>query len=171
MAKKSKTRSKSLKAFYRSKRSYNKYVDLYRKREAMLAERGYEMYDEMLTFTEYKTAAPEMRNTLKERIRRGERKSVGDINKALVSEQAYELSEEQGYAIFNFLKENAAKYGVEYSTKNINSILIQIRQGEWLREEVGLWDLIRDYRKDLFSQGLSKEEVRQQVSSTFFGSP
>ena len=171
MAKKSKTRSKALKAFYRSKRSYNKYVDLYRKREDMLAERGYEMYDEMLTFTEYKTAAPEMRNTLKERIRRGERKSVGDINKALVSEQAYELSEEQGYAIFNFLKENADKYGIEYSTKNINSILIQIRQGEWLREEVGLWDLIRDYRKDLFSQGLSKEEVRQQVSSTFFGSP
>ena len=112
-----------------------------------------------------------MRNTLKERIRRGERKSVGDVNKALVSEQAYELSEEQGYAIFNFLKENADKYGIEYSTKNINSILIQIRQGEWLREEVGLWDLIRDYRKDLFSQGLSKEEVRQQVSSTFFGSP
>ena len=171
MAKKSKTRSKSLKAFYRSKRSYNKYVELYRKREAMLDERGYEMYDEMLTFTEYKTAAPEMRNTLKERIRRGERKSVGDVNKALVSEQAYELSEEQGYAIFNFLKENADKYGIEYSTKNINSILIQIRQGEWLREEVGLWDLIRDYRKDLFSQGLSKEEVRQQVSSTFFGSP
>lgn len=180
MAKKSKTRSKSLKAYYRSKKSYNRYVDLYRKREAMLQQRGYDMYDEMLTFTEYKTAAPDMRNTLKEKVRIGKRKSVGDINKALVSEQAYELSEEQGYAIFNFLKENAEKYNIQYSTKNINEILMKIRQGKWLAEDVGLWDMIKEFREDYFKEHGYSRESREilygvngepgLVSQLFFGS-
>ena len=164
-------RRASSKAYYRRKKAYRQYEKLYDARSKMLNQRGYSMYDEKLTYTEYKTAAAEMRNTMKEDIKRGKRKSMGSVNRALVSEQAYELSEEQGYAIFDFLRENADNYGIEYSTKNINEILMQIRQGDWLREEVGLWDLIRDYREDLFAKGYNKKQVRNEIAITFFGSP
>lgn len=168
----SKTRIRAYnKAYYRQRKAYKSYVSLYSKREAMLESHGYQMYDQMLTWTEYKTASQDMRNTLKEEVKRGVRKSVGSVNKALVSEQAYELSEQQGYAIFDFLRENAEKYGVEYDTSNINEILMQIREGSWLREDVGIWDMIRDYREDLFEKGFDKKTVANMVGQTFFGSP
>lgn len=171
MAKSAKARRRAYnRAYYRTKKAYKAYVKLYQSRERMLESKGYSMYDEMLTFTEYKTAAPEMRQTLKEKVKRGERKSVGSVNRSLVSEQAYELSEEQGFAIFDFLRTNAEKYGIDFDYSNINSALMQIREGSWLREDVGIWDMIRDYRQELFDKGFSKEDVRNEVATTFFGS-
>ena len=171
MARRSKASNRASKAYYRRKKAYRQYEKLYDARAKMLNSRGYSMYDEKLTYTEYKTAAAEMRNTMKEDIKSGKRKSMGSVNKALVSEQAYELSEKQGYAIFDFLRQNAEKYDIEYSTRNINEILMQIRQGDWLSNQVGLWDLISDYREDLFSKGYSKKDVRHEIAMTFFGSP
>ena len=86
--------------------------------------------------------------------------------------QAYELSEEKAYAVLSFLKEyrESDDFSIEYSAQNINKLLMKIRVGEWIEEEVGLWDAIKKYRSDLFADHHTKAYVRAQVAITVFGS-
>ena len=188
--------SARVRKYYRSRKAYNKYKQLYMKKKAVLERKGYEMADDLYTFTQYKENVLEMRNTLKIRVAKGRIKRIGSVNAALVNDQAYELSEEQAYSIFDFLKQNREKYDIDVSfIKNINAALMKIRQGEWLNSDVGLWDMIRDYRKDAYAKYKELEEkdpdalaelyaqldpdrphtiaelVRKDVSSTFYGSP
>lgn len=188
--------SARVRKYYRSRKAYNKYKQLYMKKKAVLERKGYEMADDLYTFTQYKENVLEMRNTLKIRVAKGRIKRIGSVNAALVNDQAYELSEEQAYSIFDFLKQNRKKYDIDVSfIKNINSALMKIRQGEWLNSDVGLWDMIKDYRRDAYAKYKELEEkdpdalaelyaqldpdrphtiaelVREDVSSTFYGSP
>ena len=188
--------SARVRKYYRSRKAYNKYKQLYMKKKAVLERKGYEMADDLYTFTQYKENVLEMRNTLKIRVAKGRIKRIGSVNAALVNDQAYELSEEQAYSIFDFLKQNREKYDIDVSfIKNINSALMKIRQGEWLNSDVGLWDMIKDYRRDAYAKYKELEEkdpdalaelyaqldpdrphtiaelVREYVSSTFYGSP
>ena len=193
--------SARVRKYYRSRKAYNKYKQLYMKKKAVLERKGYEMADDLYTFTQYKENILEMRNTLKIRVAKGRIKRIGSVNAALVNDQAYELSEEQAYSIFDFLKQNREKYDIDVSfIKNINSALMKIRQGEWLNSDVGLWDMIKDYRRDAYAKYKELEEkdpdalaelyaeldrknpdtkvphtiaelVREDVSSTFYGSP
>ena len=188
--------SARVRKYYRSRKAYNKYKQLYMKKKAVLERKGYEMADDLYTFTQYKENVLEMRNTLKIRVAKGRIKTIGSVNAALVNDQAYELSEEQAYSIFDFLKQNREKYDIDVSfIKNINSALMKIRQGEWLNSDVGLWDMIKDYRRDAYAKYKELEEkdpdalaelyaqldpdrphtiaelVREDVSSTFYGSP
>lgn len=164
--------SKARRASFRVGKRYAAYKKAYEKREAMLAEKGYTMYDQIkLTKTEYKEMYQAVLNDRKKEVKSGKRQSIGNINEVIVSMQAYELSEKSAYAIFDFLETKKDELDIEYDTKNINDLIMKIRQGEWLREDVGIWDMIRDYRRDLFDKGLTKEEVRHAVSRTFFGSP
>lgn len=164
--------SKARRTSFRVGKRYAAYKKAYLKRQALLEKKGYSMYDQqILTRTEYKEMYQATLNDRKKEVKSGERKSVGNINEAIVSMQAYELSEKSAYAIFDFLETKKDELDIEYDTKNINDLIMKIRQGEWLREDVGIWDLIRDYRSDLFDKGLTKEEVRHAVSQTFFGSP
>lgn len=150
--------------------NYNRYKKAYLKRKEVLNRSGYEMYDEMLSKTEYREIRLATINDRKREIAAGERKSIGNINAAIVSDQAYELSEKSAYAIFDFLETKRDELDIEYDTRNINKLIMKIREGSWLKEDVGLWDLIREYRADLFSQGMTAAEVRHTVSQTFFGS-
>lgn len=185
--------SARVRKYYRSRKAYNKYKQLYMKKKAVLERKGYEMADDLYTFTQYKENILEMRNTLKIRVAKGRIKRIGSVNAALVNDQAYELSEEQAYSIFDFLKQNREKYDIDVSfIKNINSALMKIRQGEWLNADVGLWDMIRDYRKEEFAKYNELREkdpdalnailaeweantiadlVKKEVGSTFYGSP
>ena len=193
--------SARVRKYYRSRKAYNKYKQLYMKKKAVLERKGYEMADDLYTFTQYKENVLEMRNTLKIRVAKGRIKRIGSVNAALVNDQAYELSEEQAYSIFDFLKQNREKYDIDVSfIKNINSALMKIRTGEWLESDVGLWDMIRDFRHDAYAKYKEMEEknpealaelyaeldkrnpdrkvphtiaelVREDVSSTFYGSP
>lgn len=193
--------SARVRKYYRSRKAYNKYKELYKKKKAVLARKGFEMADDLYTFTQYKENVLEMRNTLKIRVAKGRIKRIGSVNAALVNDQAYELSEEQAYSIFDFLKQNREKYDIDVSfIKNINSALMKIRTGEWLESDVGLWDMIRDFRHDAYAKYKEMEEknpealaelyaeldkrnpdrkvphtiaelVREDVSSTFYGSP
>lgn len=184
----SKTRKRRYnKAYYRLRKNYKKYTLLYEEREAMLNSHGYQMYDKILSWNQYKSAYEDMKNTREKEIEWGLRKSIGSINKAIVSDQAYELSEKQGYAIFDFLRENADKYGIDYDTRNINEFLMKIREGSWLREDAKIWDIITDFREQYLEQhkddpdakaalyGVYNPETRKYegglVSQTFFGSP
>ena len=163
--------SKARRESFRVGKRYAAYKKAYQKRETMLAKKGYTMYDQqMLSKTEYKEMYQATLNDRKKEVKSGERRSVGNINEAIVSMQAYELSEKSAYAIFDFLEQNKEKYGLEYDTTNINDMIMKIRQGEWLREDVQIWDLITNYRSYLFDKGYSKAQVRAQIAITMFGS-
>lgn len=163
--------SKARRESFRVGKRYAAYKKSYQRRETILAKKGYTMYDQqMLSKTEYKEMYQATLNDRKKEVKSGERRSVGNINEAIVSMQAYELSEKSAYAIFDFLEQNKEKYGLEYDTSNINDMIMKIRQGEWLREDVQIWDLITDYRSDLFDKGYSKAQVRAQIAITMFGS-
>lgn len=197
MAKKS---SRNYRRYYYKKSMYKKYVALYEAKAQFLSKKGYSMHDSKgaYTYTQYKTAVIKMRNTLKGRRDEGKIKRIPDVLKALVNDQAYKLSEEQAYAIFDFIKENREKYDIDVSfIKNINSAIMKIRQGEWLEEDVGLYTMIKDYRREAFAKynelaktdpdklaelyaALSSPDeeinsiaglVRKEVSRTFYGSP
>ena len=178
---------------------YKKYSDLYDAKVAFMNKKGYTMHDpKKYTYTEYKTEVLKMRKTLQDKEEKGKIKRIPNVINSLVNDQAYKLSEEQAYAIFGFIKENKEKYNINASfIKNINSAIMKIRQGEWLEEDVGLYTMIKDYRKEAFDKynelaeknpdklielyaelSTPDEEintiagiVRKEVSRTFYGSP
>ena len=154
---------------------YARFKQYYRTQRKLIHRRGFETYieregEKILTKTEFKEQYIALMNDRKKEIESGQRKTVGNIEKALSSMQAYELSESKAYAILDFLKKYRDEDEIEYSAKNINELLMKIRTGSWIREDVGLWDKIKRYREDLFASGMSKADVRAEVSITVFGS-
>lgn len=204
MARRYKTSSKtrSTRRKYRKLRSqYENYKDQLEARKKLFAERGLTFFDDKeLTFRDYKTARADKINDLKMDIKEGKRKTVGNINRELVSDQAYELSSRQADVLSKYLLENefetldnenlVFRYIDESGQERINlkkkiDLMMKIRQGEFIREDIGLWDMINDFRAQYFS--LSKNEqdklkrkwsvqtfaeaVRKEVGQTFFNSP
>ena len=185
--------------YYVNKKMYHKYEKLYDRKASFMNKKGYTMHDTIkYTWNEYKTEVLKMRETLKKRVEKGMIKRIPNVLSSLVNDQAYKLSEEQAYSIFDFIKENREKYDIDVSfIKNINSAIMKIRQGEWLEEDVGLYTMIKDYRKEAFAKynelaktdpdklaemyaALSSPDeeinsiaglVRKEVSRTFYGSP
>ena len=97
--------SKARRASFRVGKRYAAYKKAYLKRQVLLEKKCYSMYDQqILTKTEYKEMYQATLNDRKKEVKSGERKSVGNINEAIVSMQAYELSEKSAYAIFDFLE-------------------------------------------------------------------
>lgn len=158
----------------RAVKRYNAYRRSFDKRVNKMIESGLSPYDGIpLSYREYKEIYAEERNDRIKEVEKGQRASIGDINAKIISDQVYELSEEQAYAIFDYMKtlspEERAEIGFDY--RNINKAIARLRQGDYVREELGLWDIIKDERERLLAQGLSKQEVRHKISQTFFGSP
>lgn len=180
----------------RAVKRYNAYRRSFEKRTNKMIEQGLTPYDAIpLTYREYKEIYSEERNDRLKEIEKGERASIGDINAKIISDQVYELSEEQAYAIFDYMKslspEELKEMGFSY--KNINRAIAEIRQGEFVREKLELWDIIRNQRSnllDLDENGRNallnkwknklaekgkaatfKNAVNMEISQTFFGSP
>ena len=158
----------------RTVRRYNAYRRSFLKRTDKMLSQGLTPYDAIpLTYREYKEIYAEEKNDRLKEIEKGERSSLGDINAKIISDQVYELSEEQAYAIFDYMKTLSPEERAElnFSYKNINAAIAKIRQGEFVKEELGLWDIIQAEREKLFAKGLTKNEVKHAISQTFFGSP
>lgn len=158
----------------RAVKRYNSYRKSFQKRTDRMIEQGLTPYDAIpLSYREYKEIYAEERNDRIKEVERGERASLGDINAKIISDQVYELSEEQAYAIFDYMKTLSPeeRADLNFSYRNINAAIAKIRQGEFVREELDLWDIIRDERERLFASGLNKKEVAKKISQTFFGSP
>lgn len=158
----------------RSVKRYNAYRKSFQKRTDKMISQGLTPYDAIpLTYREYKEIYAEERNDRLKEIEVGKRASLGDINAKIISDQVYELSEEQAYAIFDYLKTLSPEERAEldFSYKNINAAISKLRQGEFVREELGLWDIIKEERDRLFASGLKKNEVSKRIAQTFFGSP
>lgn len=173
--------------YRRSKKQYQYYRDQLEARKEVFESRGLEFYDPVpLTYRDWKTVHAEKINDLKLDIKEGKRKTVGNVNREIVSDQAYELSSRQADVLGEYLLENEPdlleemdlvyKYTDEKGIERVNlkkriDLMMKIRQGEFLREDVGLWDMIDDFRLQMFKKGMNKEEVRRAVGQTFFNSP
>ena len=163
----------------RTVRSYNSYLKAHKKRVEQLRNKGLEPYynastgedgSKPLTYREYKEIFVEERNDRLKEIEKGERKSLGNINAKIISDQVYELSEKQAYAIFDYMKtlSEEERKALKFNYKNINTAIMKIREGSFVREDLSLWDKIELRREELFKEKKSKEEVRNIISSEFF---
>lgn len=189
--------------YRRLRAQFEDYKKKYFARESMLAERGLGMADErgVLSFTAYKTVRAEKINDLKFDIKEGRRKSMGDINRELVSDQAYDLSPRKAEVLLDYFVENEPEIlddlGVPYfkyydesgnekiNLKNKIELMIKIRQGDFIKYELGWWDAISSFREKWFaSEKTLKEELikkwgvdtfeealRREVGATFYNSP
>lgn len=173
--------------YRRSRRQYEDYLEQFEARKENFESRGLDFYDPVaLTYRDWKTVHAEKINDLKLDIKEGKRKTVGNVNREIVSDQAYELSSRQADVLGEYLLENEPelleeldlvyKYTDEEGVERLNlkkriDLFMKIRQGEFLREDVGLWDMISDFRLQMFKKGMSKDEVRKAVGQTFFNSP
>lgn len=158
----------------RSVRRYNAYRRSFEKRTSKMLEQGLAPYDGIpLSYREYKEIYIEEKNDRLKEIEKGERASLGNINEKIISDQIYELSEEQAYAIFDYIQTLSPEERQEigFSFRNINTAIAQIRQGDYVREELDLWEIISNERDRLAASGLSKKEIAHKISQTFFGSP
>ena len=189
------------KRYRRSKKQYQDYLDQFEARKENFESRGLEFYDPVaLTYRDWKTVHQEKINDLKMDIKEGKRKTVGNVNREIVSDQAYELSSKQAYVLGEYLLENESelleemglvyRYTDEEGVERTNlkkriDLFMKIRQGEFIKEDIGLWDMINDFREQYFSfskaeqQKLMKkwdaktyaEAVKKEVGQTFFNSP
>ena len=164
-----------------SVKRYNAYKRAHEARVEALRKKGIEPYFNAttgedgsvpLTYREYIEIYTEEKNDRLKEIKKGERKSLGNINSKIISDQVYELSEKQAYSIFDYMKtlseEDRRKLNFNY--KNINTAIMKIREGLFVKEDLGLWDLIKARRKELFAKlGKDKKaEVAEIISNEFF---
>lgn len=180
----------------RAVKRYNAYRRSFQQRVSKMEAQGLTPYDQIpLTYKEYRALYAEERNDRLKDIEKGRRSSIGNINAKLISDQVYELSEEKAYAIFDYMKGLTSEEREEmgFSYKNINKAIAVIRQGDFVREKLDLWDII-DYRREQFfnmpreekealldkwrstlsekgKKQTLKNAVALEISQTFFGSP
>ena len=153
---------------------YNSYRRAFKARVQKLRDQDLEPYESTpLSYREYKEIYTEEKNDRTKEIEKGERKSLGNINAKIISDQVYELSEKQAYSIFEYMKtlsaEERAEIGFNY--KNVNTAIMRIREGSFVRQDLSLWDKIKARRKELFEQGYTKDQVNGKngiISSEFF---
>lgn len=187
--------------YRRQRKQYESYLSQFEARKRTFYERGLDFYDpNALSFRDWKTVYLEKLNDLKIDIKEGKRKTVGNVNREIVSDQAYELSSRQADVLGEYLLENeydyleemdlVYKYIDEQGQERINlkkriDLMMKIRQGEFIKEDIGLWDMINDFRSNYFSLGKEEqarlikkwgtrtyaEAVAKEVGQTFFHSP
>ena len=162
-----------------SVKRYNAYKRAHKARVEALRRKGLEPYYNAstgedgsipLTYREYVEIYAEERNDRVKEIELGERRSLGNINSKIISDQVYELSEKQAYSIFDYMKtlSEEERKSLNFNFKNINTAIMKIREGTFVRSDLSLWDKIRARRDELFAQGKSKKEVAKIVSNDFF---
>lgn len=171
--------------FRRLVKSYNSYKRAHAKRVEQLRSKGLEPYYNKttgedgsipLTYREYREIYFEEKNDRLKEIEKGKRKSLGNINAKIISDQVYELSEKQAYAIFDYMKtlSEEERAGINFNYKNINTAIMKIREGQFVREELSLWDKIKIRRQELFDLGFTKAQINGTkdqigiISSEFF---
>ena len=137
-----------------SRANYESYKAAYRKKQNMLTAKGLQMYDSMLTKREFETIYEATRNDLKQLVKEGKRKVIGNVTQTIVTEQTYEYSQAQGKALAEYAKATGQ-----------NLTQQQIRAGQID------WSMLEDKRRELKDLGLSKEEVRNTIATLYFGSP
>ena len=102
-------------------------------------------------------------------------------------DQAYELSAAKANAVANYLIRNEREFLIEKGIivpdaietedgrledliKSRNLRLL-VRQGSFIKEEVGLWEEISQYYQTLIDGGMTAKEAKRQIGVSYFNSP
>lgn len=136
-----------------SKANYESYKKAYRKKQNTLTKKGLQMYDSMLTKSEFEAVYEATRADLKQLVKEGKRAVIGNVTQTIVTEQAYEYSQAQGKAL--------AKYAEETGQKLTQQ---QIRAGQLD------WSMLEDRQIELREQGIHGKELNRMIGQEFFGS-
>ena len=132
---------------------YDRYVMNYLERQQKLQKYGKTMAESLYNITEYQFQYESLKNT-----KLAEGKKPGNINQALVSEQAYKISAEQARNILKNMDVKATPMKLFQIRANINNI-----SDEW-------FDSIRNRREVLKELGRTQGEVRDIIASEYYGS-
>ena len=170
------------------KKEYKIYLEKFTRRKESarygfrLTEEGEE--NQAWSYRDFKEQYLLMRNTLKEEVEMGERKSVGSVITEIINDQAYELSRAKANAVANYLlreerpmliekgylRVEVNEEGKEIDIVKKRNLALLIRQGQFVEEEVGLWDEIKEYYKALTGEGFTAKEAKSQIGQTYFNS-
>ena len=133
---------------------YDRYVMNYLERQQKLQKYGKTMAESLYNIAEYQFQYESLKNT-----KLAEGKKPGNINQALVSEQAYKISYEQA---LNILKN---KDDIKVTPMNLFKIRANVNNmsEEW-------FDSIRNRREVLKELGRTPGEVRDIIASEYYGS-
>ena len=135
-------------------------------------------------FKTFKEAYLQKRNDLQEEVDLGERERVGSVINRIIDDQAYEISRKKAKAISKYLLSEERElliskgfitFTVDENGKQIENVKAKrlellIRKGEFVREEVGLWDMIKADYEDYKAMGLKTSEIRDLIGETYFDS-
>ncbi len=170
------------------KKEYKIYLEKFTKRKAS-ARYGFRLTAEgeetqAYSYRDFKEQYLLTRNTLKEEVEMGERERVGSVVTEMINDQAYELSSAKARAVANYLlreerpmliekgylRVETNEAGEQIDVIKKRNLALLIRQGQFVEEEVGLWDEIKDYYKVLTNQGFTAKEAKAQIGQTYFNS-
>ena len=147
-----------------------------------LTEEGGEV--EAYNFRDFKNQYELTRNTLEKEVEMGERERIGSVITEMINDQAYELSSAKARAVANYLlreerpmliekgylRVETNEAGEQIDVIKKRNLALLIRQGQFVEEEVGLWDEIKDYYKVLTNQGFTAQEAKEQIGQQYFDS-
>ena len=174
---------------YRENKFLRKEFKIYRDRFAKRIESsrvGFYDPNEITSFKVFKDQYLMKRNDLKMDVEEGKRERIGSVVNEIINDQAYELSAPKARAVADYLmreevgilvqKGIAEQYideegKVQYALLKPKKLELMIREGSFVREEVGLWDEIRDYYNILRSKGYTAKKAKEEISITYFRSP
>lgn len=170
------------------KKEYKIYLERFNKRKSS-AKYGFRLTEEgeetqAYSYRDFKEQYLLTRNTLKEEVEMGERERVGSVVTEMINDQAYELSSAKARAVANYLlreerpmliekgylRVETNEAGEQIDVIKKRNLALLIRQGQFVEEEVGLWDEIKDYYKVLTNQGFTAQEAKEQIGQQYFDS-
>lgn len=170
------------------RREYKLYLEKFGKRKTSsrygfrLTKQGEEVTP--YTFIDFKNTYLVTRNTLELEVEAGERDRIGSVITEMVNDQAYELSSAKARGVANYLLKEEKQFlikkglivtktdeeGKEVEFIKRKNLELLIRQGQFVREEVGLWDEIKDVYAHLTGIGLTAKEAKAQIGQQYFDS-
>ena len=169
------------------KKEYKIYLEKFTRRKES-ARYGFRLTEgeetQAYSYRDFKEQYLLTRNTLKEEVEMGERERVGSVVTEMINDQAYELSSAKARAVANYLlreerpmliekgylRVETNEAGEQVDIVKKRNLALLIRQGQFVEEEVGLWDEIKDYYKVLTNQGFTAQEAKSQIGQTYFNS-
>ena len=175
-------------AKYREKKFLQKEFKIYKERlQKRLESSRVPFYDEeeIQSFQVFKDVYLRKRNDLILDVAEGDRERVGSVVNEIIDDQVYELSSPKARAVSDYLlreeRDILAEKGIlrvetdeEGRIQDVvkrRKLLQLVRQGDFVKEEIGLWDEISNYYQSLLANGYKSTEAKKVIGQTYFRSP
>ena len=174
-------------AKYREKKFLQKEFKIYKERfQKRLESSRVPFYDEneIQSFQVFKDVYIRKRNDLILDVAEGDRERVGSVVNEIIDDQVYELSSPKARAVSDYLlreeRDILAEKGIlrvetdeEGKIQDVvkrRKLLQLVRQGDFVKEEIGLWDEISNYYQSLLANGYKSTEAKKVIGQTYFRS-